>query len=237
MTDDLARLLALPSAARLSVAGDELALLTLRHEHADKIIIERQRLGPSIDLGELLTIVGLHGLAETPQIQVTEVAVPQLPSAGETPRLPAPADAPPPKARRTARNGATVAAAPEPVSCPYCGKKFKNAHALGVHRGMRHLAGRHPEPEPAVVPEPEPEPLPVPVLVAQSTATSAIPATAASEYTCADCGVSLQLHERCSDCQALLGPEHEAGLAVEHGLCQVCVGYRATEHTLGLVAA
>jgi hypothetical protein len=238
MTTDLLRLLDLPAAAHLSIAGDELALLTVRHEHADKIIIERKHLGTSIDLGELLQIVGLHGLAETPKLHISEVAAPRLPApVEETPEA-------------------------EPVTCPHCQQTFKNERALNVHVGMRHktVESVGPRPEivacsvcgqrfrkqglgphmakrhkaPAVAPVAELEP--TPVLVAQSPAAPATPVPV-SEYTCSACGVSLQLHERCGDCQALLGPEHEAGLAVEQGLCQVCVGYRATEHKLGLVAA
>lgn len=220
MTDDLARLLDLPAAARLSVAGDELALLTLRHEHADKITIERRRLGSSIDLGELLQIVGLHGLAEEPRIQVSEVIAPQLPAPAEE-EAPMPIA---PTARRTTRN-----AVPAGLPCPDCERTFKNPHARVVHQGRAHKVV---EAAPVIV---EPAPPPTPALVAQSTATLAIPVPV-NEYTCSACGVSLQLHERCSDCQALLGPEHEAGLAVEHGLCKVCVGYRATAEQLGVAA-
>jgi hypothetical protein len=237
MNDDLARLLDLPAAARLSVAGDELALLTLRHEHADKITIERQRLGRSIDLGELLQIVGLHGLAETPQIQVTEVTAPQLPAPVGTTPLAEPVNCPQCEKTFKDQHGLKTHMAmkhkvkPAGLACATCERTFVNLHALEVHQGRAHKAVA------ATLDAREPEPLPVPVLVAQSTAPSAIPVPVVSEYTCADCGVSLQLHERCSDCQALLGPEHEAGQAVEHGLCSVCVGYRATEHKLGLVAA
>lgn len=211
MTTDLLHLLDLPAAALLTAAGDELTLLTLTHEHADKVTIERRRMGTSIDLGELLQIVGLHGLAETPQIQVTEVAAPQLP---------APTDAPRPKARRSTRNAETAM-----LPCPDCERLFVSNRALGIHRSLSHKA-------PAVAPEPEP------VLVAQSTATSAIPVPVAkvSEYTCTACGQSLQLHERCRDCQALLGPEHEAGMADKHGLCSVCVKYRATAERIGVAA-
>jgi hypothetical protein len=203
MNDDLARLLDLPAAARLSVAGGELTLLTLRHEHADKIIVERQRLGMSIDLGELLQIVGLHGLAEAPRVQITEAAAPLLPAA-EAPQLPAPADVPRPTVRRTTKRDATL-------PCPDCDRLFVSGRALGIHRSLAHKV-------PAVTPESVPPPSPV------------------NEYTCPACGVSLQLHERCSDCQALLGPEHEAGQAVEHGLCQVCVSYRITAEDLGVAA-
>lgn len=259
MNDDLTRLLDAPAAARLSVAGDEIALLTLRHEHADKIIIERQRLGTSIDLGELLQIVGLHGLVEGPQLQVTEITAPQLPApVEETPAVnhacphcpqtfkneralnihmamkhkeqTQPAVAIAPIARRTTRN-----AAPDEMPCPDCDRTFKNAHARVVHQGRAHK-------EVTVPDAPEPAPLPTPVLVAQSTTTSAIPVPvrAASEYTCSACGQSLQLHERCSDCQALLGPEHEAGVAYGTSdgkpLCSVCVTYRATAEQLGVAA-
>jgi hypothetical protein len=210
MSDDLARLLDLPAAARLSVAGDELALLTLRHEHADKIIIERRRLGTSIDLHALFELIGSRGLADMPQLQVSEVAAPQLPAPVE--------DAPGPTARRTTRNQQSQASA---HVCPMCSRTFKNSHALEVHQGRMHK-------EIPVLPEivePQSTPVPVPVI------TSSI---------CEICDISLRFHECCADCQALLGPEHEAGTAADmlddRPLCSVCVGYRETAEQLGVAA-
>jgi hypothetical protein len=213
MSDDLTRLLDLPAAARLSIAGDELALLTLRHEHADKIIIERQRLGTSIDLGELLQLIGGHGLTETPQLQVTEVAVPQLPAPPAEPQEIA--SAPMPTTRRTSRNQPMVH--PTDFPCPKCDRIFKNTHALEVHQGRIHKA----------VPTVEDVPVPIAVI-------------AGVDGLCDVCRQSVRLHERCSDCSAFLGPEHAAGSVVarfmDQPLCSTCTSFRDTARELGVAA-
>lgn len=212
MVDDLTRLLELPAAARLSVAGDELALLTLRHEHANKIIIERQRLGASIDLGELFQLIGDHGLVETPAIQVTEITAPQLPAPV------AAAQAPVPTTRRTTKRAAH--SQPVGAMCTNCNRTFKNAHALEVHVGRSHKE----QPSVSVTDDP--------------VAPTEVPAPTDSQL-CSVCGSSLRLHERCSDCQALLGPEHEAGSAHIHlngkPLCHTCTSYRGASHKIGML--
>lgn len=243
---DLPTLLDLPATARLAIADGELALLTVTHEHADKVIVERHRLGTSIDLADLLRIIGTHGLTEP---RVTEVKAPELPA---------------PEPEQPVMSAI--------VSCPKCDRTFKNQHAVDVHLARGHkeqpkeplpntlpcpacglffdkkVLGRHmtkhkikpasepepsvePEPEPSVEPEPEPEPIP------QHPATLDAP----SEYLCSTCSTSLQFHERCGDCRVLLGLGHEAGIAADmvdgRPLCSICVRYHEVERELGLVAA
>jgi hypothetical protein len=248
MSDDLARLLELPATARLSIAGDELALLTLRYEHADKIVVERERLGPSIDLADLLQLIGGHGLVETPQIQVREIVAPQLPApvephadsltcaacnrtfknahglsthvamkhSSETSDEVAPA--PIPISRRTTRNRVASTAG---ATCEPCGRSFKNTHALEVHQGRSHKPGAE---APAAV---------VDIPIAVSTAPGV-------DGICDVCRLSVKLHDRCSDCQALVGPEHAAGLIVarfmDQPLCATCASFRDVAREIGVAA-
>lgn len=233
---DVTRLLDLPALACLSVDAGELALITVSHEHADRVVVERRRMGGSIDVHELLSLVGLYGIAEAPRVEVSAVPVPELPAPVE--------DAPTPTTRRTTRN-----AAPGSFPCPDCGRHFKNPHARVVHQGMRHGL-----PEPTPVPEPAPAaPDPTPIATKPERfvcpqcgkefksqfgytthveVAHAIPtATAPSDHsdTCGACGEPLLGHLRCSDCAGLLGPEHDAGEPegeTDSGpLCGVCVGY------------
>jgi uncharacterized C2H2 Zn-finger protein len=259
MSDDLARLLDLPAAAHLAAVGDELTLLTITHEHADKMTIERRRLGSSIGLHALLQLIGSHGLAETSQIQVSEVQAPQLPApVEERPDEPftclrcdrefknkhglathiamkhtqQETAAPIPTTRRTTKRQEVAG-----IPCAACERTFKNQHALEVHQGRAHKQVA----EPAAT-SVEPEPVPLPVLVAQNTPTSNIPVPLkpVTSGICDVCDTSLHFHERCGDCQALLGPEHEAGMMAEmldeRPLCGVCVGFRATAEQLGVAA-
>ena len=85
-------------------------LLVQQVLHLD-FLDERHPLGTSIDLADLLRIIGSHGLAETPQPQVTEVTMPQLP-------------APEPESQT--------------VSCPKCNRTFKNQHAVDVNLARGH---------------------------------------------------------------------------------------------------
>lgn len=123
MSDDLTRLLELPALARLSAASGELQLITLTHDHADRVTIERRHLGTSIDLHELLGIIGGHGLADAPQIEV---------SAPPVPELPAPVDAPVATARRTRKH-------PESLVCVDCEQAFTSPDRLLAHMAMKQL--------------------------------------------------------------------------------------------------
>lgn len=201
---DLNRLLDQPAAALKSAAGDELVLLTLQHEHADKVTIERKHLGQTIDIGNLLQLIGSHGIADLPQllIQVTEITAPQLPAPIEP-----------------------VAAPSAPAAshvCPQCSMAFQTPQGLGSHIHARHK----PTPAPD---SPEREPKAPQVRVVQR------------EGICLVCQSGVAFHERCSDCQALLGPAHEAGSIAgdEDGkpLCAMCLDYRRVEHELDIGAS
>lgn len=266
---DLARLLDLPAVARLSAAGGELQLITLTHDHADKITIERRRLGTSIDLHELLGIIGSHGLADAPRVELSAVPVPELP---------APADAPVATVRRTRKH-------PEVLVCVDCEQSFKTPHALQAHRGVRYRpleqstqwpcpdcekvfatvqalgshskAHKHRQKAAPTTPAPLSESEPASRLGrfvcpqcgkefrsqkgydthieyahTPLSAQPPSPTVPLREYTCQACHKPLQGHERCGDCQGLLGKGHESGEVhmVVNGkpLCELCFKYRGT---------
>ncbi len=141
MSDELTRLLDARAVARLSMSEGELALLTMTHESADRVVIERRKLGSSIDLGDLLQLIGAHGLAELPtsQIQVSELQPAQLP---------APIEAPLPTTRRTTRHHtppivpvseSEMQAATVPThACPQCTRMFISGRSLGIHLAITH---------------------------------------------------------------------------------------------------
>ena len=141
MSDELTRLLDLPAVARLLISDGELQVLTISHESADKVTIERRKLGTSIDLADLLGIVGAHGLQE-PQVQIAEMHAPQLVAPVEeqtaTPES-EPESAPEPEAKPER---------PPMLACPVCQRAFINEHALDVHYGRAHPAPKQPTVDP-----------------------------------------------------------------------------------------
>lgn len=269
--DDLTRLLELPALARLSADGGELQLITLMHDHADRVVVERRRLGGAIDLHELLSLVGLHGVAEAPHIELSAPHVPELPAPVEPPA------APMPTARRTRkRPEATTCvdcektfASPQALRthlaleqasrewpCPKCNQVFNSAQALGSHSKAHR---NKPVPvvavrEPAAAPDPatKPECFVCPQcgkqfkskvgytthidIAHKADVPADAPSTPLREYSCTACSTPLLGHLRCSECQALLGPGHDAGTPhmIVNGkpLCRVCVSYHSASKNL-----
>lgn len=269
MSDELSRLLELPAVARIGIAGDELALITLSHEHADRVVIERRRLGASIDLHELLGLVGAHGIAEAPRIEISTVPAPELPAPHD--------DAPVPTARRTRKH-------PTAKTCVDCERTFANPQALLTHIELERASQDWPCPDcDRVFPSPQAlgshskfhknrpkpaAPAPAPAVPAPASSTPDhwtcpqcgkrfnskvgydthveyahtpdlppnAPTTPLRAYTCTACDTPLAGHERCSDCQALLGAGHDAGPAHMEingkPLCRTCVAYRGTAKTV-----
>lgn len=230
MIDTLARLLDLPAVAQLAAADGEIALLMLTHEHADKITIERRRLGPSIDLSDLLRVIGSHGHTQgVPELQPSPIQVTELPAPAAL-QLAAPvgvSTGPMPTTRRTTRHRNAVQ---NDVACSRCDRTFANGHALEVHVGRTHKA-------PAPQPEPAAEAHETPEAPQESIGARAQIAVAPSvEGICDVCRVSVRYHERCAYCGALLGSGHAAGpihISVnDRDLCETCFSYRGVARTV-----
>ena len=111
---NITELLETPDGAVLAAIGGEVALVTMRHETANKVTIERFPLGASTSVDAVLQLLGTHGFSSR---EPALVAVPV-----ETPALPAPAGA---------------------YTCPECGRGFTKATGLGSHRKAVHgVAGK-----------------------------------------------------------------------------------------------
>lgn len=197
---DLNQLLDLPAAALLSAADNKLILVTIQHEHADRLTIERQHLGTSIDIADLMQRIGNAGPVPAETIRVSEVPVPQLPSPPDT--------------------------AGNRLLCPHCDKTFTTPQGRGSHIHAAH--------------KPQADaPTTAPTLIAVTPDAPSIVAPSI-EGICGVCNTSIRLHDRCEDCTALLGPDHEAGgkagQVKGQPLCASCASFRKAAVALGVAA-
>jgi hypothetical protein len=135
---DITEFLETPDGAVLAAIGGEVTLVTMRHENANKVTIERFPLGAVAGVDAVLQLLGTHGFSNR---EPALTATPALPTVDDRPYACTECT------QRFARkdsltrhrqrvHGHGVGSASH--LCPECGQGFARTQGLGVHRKAAH---------------------------------------------------------------------------------------------------